>query len=118
MEEIMSATKSKTLHEHLDRETAALGKEIERLAEIVRQAAKEESGDIAKLVGDTARDIAARAGGLANHLAGEFSDRAGAIKDAAGKGRAQVEDVIRDRPLTAVGLAALAGFLLAAVVRR
>ena len=114
----MSATKSKTLHEHLDREAAALNKEIERLTDIVRQAAKDETADITKLVGDTARNIADRASGLASQLGGEFSDRAHALKDAAGRGRAQVEDVIRDRPITAVGLAALAGFLLAALVRR
>jgi ElaB/YqjD/DUF883 family membrane-anchored ribosome-binding protein len=36
----------------------------------------------------------------------------------AGEGREKLEAAIRDKPLVAVSVAALAGFLLAALVRR
>jgi ElaB/YqjD/DUF883 family membrane-anchored ribosome-binding protein len=89
----LSAT---ALHEQLDQLTAAL-----------RDVAKAESAEAIKATSDAARRIAE-----------ELAAKADAVAAAAGKGRGQLEQAIRDQPLAAVTLAAAAGFLLAVLVRR
>lgn len=83
-------------HEQLDQLTAAL-----------RDVAKAESAEAIKAASDAARRIAE-----------ELAEKADAVAAATSKGRRQVEQAIRDQPLTAVALAAAAGFLLALLVRR
>ncbi|MBY0322730.1 MAG: hypothetical protein K2X72_28685 [Reyranella sp.] len=85
-----------SLHEQLDQLTAAL-----------RDVAKAESAEAIKAASDAARRIAE-----------ELAEKADAVAAATSKGRGQVEQAIRDQPLTAVALAAAAGFLLALLVRR
>lgn len=85
-----------TLHEQLDQLTAAL-----------RDVAKAESAEAIKAASEAARRIAE-----------ELSEKADAVASAAGKRRGQLEQAIREQPLTAVALAAAAGFLLALLVRR
>jgi ElaB/YqjD/DUF883 family membrane-anchored ribosome-binding protein len=87
---------STALHEQLDQLTAAL-----------RDVAKAEGAEAIKATSDAARRIAE-----------ELAERAEAAAAAAGKGRGQLEQAIRDQPLAAVALAAVAGFLLAVLVRR
>jgi ElaB/YqjD/DUF883 family membrane-anchored ribosome-binding protein len=87
---------STALHEQLDQLTAAL-----------RDVAKAEGAEALKATSDAARRIAE-----------ELAERAEATAAAAGKGRGQLEQAIREQPLAAVALAAVAGFLLAVLVRR
>lgn len=84
------------LHEQLDQLTAAL-----------RDVAKAESAEAIKAASEAARRIAE-----------ELAEKADAVAAATSKGRGQLEQAIRDQPLTAVALAAAAGFLLALLVRR
>jgi ElaB/YqjD/DUF883 family membrane-anchored ribosome-binding protein len=85
-----------SLHEQLDQLTAAL-----------RDVAKAESAEAIKAASDAARRIAE-----------ELSEKADAVAAATSKGRGQLEQAIREQPLTAVAIAAAAGFLLALLVRR
>lgn len=85
-----------SLHEQLDQLTAAL-----------RDVAKAESAEAIKAASDAARRIAE-----------ELAEKGDAVATATSKGRGHVEQAIRDQPLTAVALAAAAGFLLALLVRR
>jgi ElaB/YqjD/DUF883 family membrane-anchored ribosome-binding protein len=75
---------------------ATLGRELERLAATIEQAAKGEGAEVLKAAAEAARKLAGRAG----------------------KGQAELEQLIRQHPLTAVALAGAAGFLLALLVRR
>ncbi len=67
-----------------------------------------------KAAGEAAREILTRAAKLVDELA----TKAQAAKTAADQGRGELEAAIRAKPLAAVSLAALAGFLLATLVRR
>lgn len=92
----MTAGKSKDSYGYLGTEGSALRDELERLAGLIEQAAKGQGEEALKAAAETARDLA----------------------DRVGKGQAEIEEMIRQRPLAAVGLAGLAGFLLAVLVRR
>ena len=96
------------------KESVALREELERLAAAIERAAKSEGAEAMKSAGEAAREILARATTMVDELTGKAED----AKALAAEGRAQLEGAIRDKPLVAVGLAALAGFLLAALVRR
>jgi ElaB/YqjD/DUF883 family membrane-anchored ribosome-binding protein len=109
MEACMSASKTKDTNGHLGTESVALREELERLAAAIERAAKSEGAEAMKAAGEAAREILARATTMVDGIAG---------KAVAGEGRAQLESAIRDKPLVAVSVAALAGFLLAALVRR
>jgi ElaB/YqjD/DUF883 family membrane-anchored ribosome-binding protein len=90
------STKPADIYGHLGSEGAALKSELERLAETIEQAAKGEGAEAMKAAAETARRLA----------------------DSVGKGQAQLESAIREKPLAAVALAGAAGFLLALLVRR
>lgn len=107
-------TKPKDTYGYLGTESMELREELERLAAALERAAKSESAEAIKAAGEAAREILARATTMMNGLAG----KADAAKAMAGEGRAQLETAIRDKPLLAVSLAAVAGFLLAVLVRR
>ena len=109
----MTARKTTDTNGSLGTETAALRQELERLVATIEQAAKSEGAEALKAVGESAREILARATTMADELAGK-SDAAKALAE----GCAHLEAAIRDKPLAAVGIAALAGFVLAALVRR
>ena len=102
--------KSKPIHDLLDAETSALREQVEKLSAMVRDAAKGESAQIAEMVAEAAQQLSERAAGLAEQV----SDKAQSAKAAIGRGRSHVEDTIRERPLTAVSVAALARARLAA----
>lgn len=110
----MATGKAKDTYGYLGTESMALREELERLAAAIERAAKTEGAEAMKAAGEAAREILARATTMVDGLA----DKAEDAKALAGEGRAQLESAIRDKPLVAVGLAALAGFLLAALVRR
>ena len=108
------AARTKDSHGTLGAESAALREELERLVASIEQAAKSEGAEAMKAAGETAREILDRATTMVDELAG----RADAAKAMASEGRAQLEGAIRDKPLAAVATAALAGFVLAALIRR
>ena len=105
--------KTKDTYGSLGTESVALREELERLAAAIERAAKSEGAEAMKAAGEAAHEILARATTMVDGLAGK-ADMAKAMAD----GRAQLEAAIRDKPLVAVSVAALAGFLLAALVRR
>jgi len=109
----MAARKTKDPDGSLGTESAALREELERLAAAIEQAAKSEGAEALKEAGETAREILARATTMVDEFAGK-TDAAKAMAE----GRLQLEAAIRDKPLAAVAIAALAGFVLAALVRR
>jgi len=110
----MTAHKAKDTYGYLGTESATLREQIEELTAAIERAAKAEGADAVKAAGEAAREIADRVAALVD----EFADQAGAAKAAADKGRKQLEGAIREQPLVAVSVAALAGFLLAALLRR
>ena len=109
----MTASKTKDAYGHLGTESVALREELERLAAAIERAAKSEGAEAMKAAGEAAREILARATTMVDALAGK-TDAAKAMAE----GRVQLEAAIRDKPLAAVAIAALAGFVLAALVRR
>jgi ElaB/YqjD/DUF883 family membrane-anchored ribosome-binding protein len=109
MEACMTASRTKDTHGDLGTESAALREELERLAAAIERAAKSEGAEAMKAAGKAAREILARATTMVDEIAGKVE---------AGEGREKLEAAIRDKPLVAVSVAALAGFLLAALVRR
>ena len=109
----MTTRKTQDTNGSLGAESAALREELERLAATIERAAKSEGAEAMKAAGEAAREILARATTMVDALAGK-TDAAKAMAE----GRVQLEAAIRDKPLVAVSVAALAGFLLAALVRR
>jgi ElaB/YqjD/DUF883 family membrane-anchored ribosome-binding protein len=109
----MTARKTQDTNGSLGSESAALREELERLATAIERAAKSEGAEAMKAAGEAAREILARATTMVDALAGK-TDAAKAMAE----GRVQLEAAIRDKPLPAVAIAALAGFVLAALVRR
>jgi ElaB/YqjD/DUF883 family membrane-anchored ribosome-binding protein len=89
-------TKPSDIHDDLGTGGTALKAELERLAKTIEQAAKGEGAEAMKAAAETARRLA----------------------ESVGKGQAQLESAIREKPLAAVALAGAAGFLLALLVRR
>jgi ElaB/YqjD/DUF883 family membrane-anchored ribosome-binding protein len=109
----MTARKTTDTNGSLGTESAALREELEQLAAAIERAAKSEGAEAMKAAGEAAREILARATAMVDGLTGK-ADMAKAMAD----GRAQLESAIRDKPLAAIAIAALAGFVLAALVRR
>jgi len=99
---------------YLGTESLALRAELERLTAALEAMAKAEGAEAVKAARDAARQMA----GQAAKLADELSGTAQAATAAASEGRHQLEGAIRDKPWVAVSIAALAGFLLATLVRR
>lgn len=108
------AAKTKGIYGDLGAEAAALREELDRLTAAIDQAAKAEGAEAMKAVSDAARDIFSRASGLMDSLPDKAADAQAAVNEH----RAELESAIREKPLLAIGLAALAGFVLAALVRR
>jgi hypothetical protein len=92
----VTAAKPKDTYGFLGTEDGTLRGELERLAGMIEQAAKGEGAEAMKAAADAARRLA----------------------DQAGKGQAELEQLIRQKPLTAVAIAGVTGFLLALLVRR
>ena len=109
----MTARKTTDTNGSLGTESAALREELEQLAAAIERAAKSEGAEAMKAAGEAAREILARATAMVDGLTGK-ADMAKAMAE----GRVQLEAAIRDKPLAAVAIAALAGFVLAALVRR
>ncbi len=109
----MTARKTTDTNGSLGAESAALREELERLAATIERAVKSEGAEAMKAAGEAAHEILARATTMVDGLTGK-ADMAKAMAD----GRAQLERAIRDKPLAAIAIAALAGFVLAALVRR
>ena len=106
--------KAKTANGHLGTETAALREQVEQLTAAIEKMAKAEGADAVKAAGDAARDVAARAASIMKDLTGN-AESASAVME---EGRKQLEEAIREKPLAAISVAALAGFVLAVLLRR
>ena len=98
----------------LGTEPVELREEFERLMAALDEMAKAEGAEAVKATAEAARRMAGRA----SELAEELAVKARAAAATAGEGRRDLEAAIRDKPWLAVSLAAAAGFLLAALVRR
>lgn len=99
---------------YLGTEQIALREQLAELTAALEAMAKAEGAEAIKAASEAVRRIA----GQASRLADEFADTAQAAAAAAGRGRSEVEGAIRNSPWLAVSLAAAAGFLVAALVRR
>jgi ElaB/YqjD/DUF883 family membrane-anchored ribosome-binding protein len=108
------AKTSKDTFGYLGTEPVALREELARLVAALDEMAKAEGTEAVKATAEAARRIAGRASELAEEVAGA----ARAARATADVGRRDVEAAIRDKPWIAVSLAAVAGFLLASLVRR
>lgn len=108
------AKSAKDTFGYLGTEPAALREQLDQLAAALEAMAKAEGAEAMKAAGEAARRLAEQATAIVDELAG----KANAAKAAAGQRRGQLEGVIRDRPWLAVSVAAIAGFLLASLVRR
>jgi len=106
--------KAKTTNGHVGAETAALREQVEQLTAAIEKMAKAEGAEAVKAARDAARDVAARAASIMDELTGD-AQAARAVMD---EGRKQLEEAIREKPLMAISIAALAGFVLAALLRR
>jgi ElaB/YqjD/DUF883 family membrane-anchored ribosome-binding protein len=92
----------------------ALREQLDQLAIALQDLAKAEGTEAIKAASGAAQRLAERADAIVKELA----VKADAVGAAAAKGRGQAEEAIRSQPLAAVSLAAVAGFLLALLVRR
>jgi ElaB/YqjD/DUF883 family membrane-anchored ribosome-binding protein len=92
----VTGSKTKDTNGFLGPSDGTLRGELEHLAATIEQAAKGEGAEALKAAADAARRLA----------------------DQAGKGQAELEQLIRQKPLMAVAVAGAAGFLLALLVRR
>jgi ElaB/YqjD/DUF883 family membrane-anchored ribosome-binding protein len=110
----MASGKTKDTYGYLGTESAALREALERLSAAIEHAARAESAEATKAVSQVARDVLTRATAIVESLPDKAADAKAAMKER----RAELEEAIRDKPLLAVGIAALAGFVLAALVRR
>lgn len=99
---------------YLGTESVAVREQLERLAAALEAMAKAEGAEAMKSAGDAARKVAGQAAAALDDLAA----KAQTVAEAAGKGRGQVEEVVRQKPWVALSLAAAAGFLLATLIRR
>jgi len=108
------ARSTKDTFGYLGTEPMALREQLEQLAASLEEMAEAEGAEAMKTARHAARRLAREATSLIGDLAGKAAD----AKAAAGEGRDELEGLIRTRPWLAVSLAAAAGFLLAALVRR
>jgi len=108
------ARSTKDTFGHLGTEPLALREQLEQLAASLEEMAGAEGAEAMKKAREAARRFARDAATLIDDLAGKADD----AKAAVGEHRDELEALIRERPLLAVSLAAAAGFLLAALVRR
>lgn len=113
----MEATMSKSAKDtfgYLGTEPAALRDQLRELTAALEELAKAEGAAAVKASAEAVHEIA----GKASELADKFADAGHVAAAAAGRGRGELETAIRDKPWVAVSLAAVAGFLLATLVRR
>lgn len=88
-------------------EVAELRAELRELAATLERAAKSESAAALEASTDTVRDLLARAGSLVDAL-GDTEK----VRDLAAAGRDRLGEKIKTDPFLAIGIAALAGFLV------
>ncbi|CAN5923646.1 hypothetical protein BH11PSE3_BH11PSE3_49750 [soil metagenome] len=108
-------TKStKNRYGYLGTEPMALREQMDELVAALETMARAEGAEAIKAAAETVRRIAGQAGQLFDEVAGKAEVAAAAV----GQGRGKLEGAIQSRPWVAVSVAAAAGFLLAALVRR
>ena len=107
-------TSTKDTFGYLGTEPMALREQLDQLAAALQDLAKADGAEAIKAASEAARRIAKEANAVAEEIAGKAS----AVGAAAAKRRGRAEEAIRRQPLQAVALAAVAGFLLASLVRR
>ena len=81
--------------------------ELRQLAATLERAAKNESASALEASTETVRDLLARAGSLVDALGDT-----GKVKELAAAGRDRLGEKIKTDPFLAIGIAALAGFLM------
>lgn len=82
--------------------------ELRQLAATLERAAKNESASALEASTETVRDLLARAGSLVDAL----GDNTEKVKELAAAGRDRLGEKIKTDPFLAIGIAALAGFLM------
>lgn len=92
--------------------------ELDRLITSIEKDAKAGQGEVVEMAIKAAEDALAKAAARIAEIAATAEAAKDTVETAAGHSRAEVERAIRDKPLTAVAVAAAAGFLLALLVRR
>lgn len=107
-------TRTKDRFGYLGTEPTALKEQLDELAAALQDLAKAEGTEAIKAANEAARRIAEQA----NAIVKDLGDKADTVSAVAAKGRSRAQEAIRKQPLTAVSLAAAAGFLLAMLVRR
>lgn len=96
------------------KEPKALREHLARLIAALEEMTKAEGEEALKAAGEAVQRVAEEAGDIAD----EFLGSARAAAAAADKGCSRLENMVRDRPLVALSLAAATGFLVATLVRR
>lgn len=99
---------------YLGTEPMALREQLAQLAAALEKMAKAEGAEAMKAASEAAKRLSDQAMAMIDDLAGEAQGAAAL----AGQRRDQLETVIRNRPWLAVSIAAAAGFVIAALVRR
>lgn len=106
----MTKCASKDRFGYLGTEAAALREHLDQASAAIARAAQSEGTEAA----EAARELLARAAMLAD----EWVDKAKSAAQAVDAGQEGLADIVRRKPLAALGLATAAGFVLALLVRR
>jgi ElaB/YqjD/DUF883 family membrane-anchored ribosome-binding protein len=110
----MTKGASKDRFGYLGTEAAALREHLDQASAAIARAAQSEGTEAATAAAEAARELLARAALLAD----EWVDKAKGAAQAVDAGQEGLADIVRRKPLAALGLAAAAGFVLALLVRR
>ena len=110
----MTRCASKDRFGYLGTEAAALREHLDQASAAIARAAQSEGTEAATAAAEAARELLARAALLAD----EWVDKAKVAAKAVDEGQEGLADIVRRKPLAALGLAAASGFVLALLVRR
>ncbi|TAJ97945.1 MAG: hypothetical protein EPO10_05235 [Reyranella sp.] len=110
----MTTCASKDRFGYLGTEAAALREHLDQASAAIARAARSEGTEAATAAAEAARELLARAALLAD----EWVDKAKGAAAAVDAGQEGLADIVRRKPLTALGVATAAGFVLALLMRR
>ena len=110
----MTKCASKDRFGYLGTEAAELRDHLDQAAAAIARAAQSEGTEAAAAAAEAARELLARAALLAD----EWADKAKGAAQAVEAGQEGLAEIVRRKPLTALGVAAATGFVLALLMRR
>lgn len=110
----MTKCASKDRLGYLGTEAAELREHLDQAAAAIARAAQSEGTEAAAAAAEAARELLARAALLADELVDKAKGAAKTVE----AGQEGLADIVRRKPLAALGLATAAGFVLALLVRR